>query len=503
MLKSGKQMTPEFIRLLILEKVRSLSFGRDIVSALLVFVFVGFLFFYLVGLAVFLGLILKNFFEVQDVPSFLNKAAVFYLFAEFLIRFLIQKKPLFDLNSFLHLPIKRSGIIHYLLARSLFSPFSLLVIILFVPVTISDINPVYGPLYASLWVATLFFFSIAMHNLVLWLKEVIDERFIGTVSIFVISVMPFLLLYFNVINIGEITAPFFSLSLSGPEPMIVSILVCLVCYLLIHRRYLGNAYLDRVTKRGFAFMSGSGRDLFSRFGVAGTYADMELKLILRHKKSRGFLIMSMLFLLYGLFMYGMSGSDESLMEASGIHLFVGIFIVSIFFINYGQFFLSWNSNSFDFFMVQQHGLEALFRGKLLLLIVITIFLYLLSLPYVYFGWQIVIFHTVALLYSIGVGIHFVTRLSMWEPKPMDINRGAMFNYEGIGFAQFLMAIPFFVLPYVIYAPVSFLFDPYTGLAAVGFFGFTGIVFRDKIILYNVKQLQARRHKISSTFRQGT
>ncbi|MDZ7756473.1 DUF5687 family protein [Rhodohalobacter sp.] len=227
MLKSGKQIAPEFIRLFLLEKVRSLSFGRDVVSALLMFIFIGFLLFYLVGLAVFLGLILKNLFEVQDVPSFLNEGAVFYLLAEFLIRFTFQKKPLFDLNSFLHLPIKKSGIIHYLLARSLFSPFSLLVIILFVPVTISDINPVYGPLYSSLWIATLFFLSIAMHNLVLWLKEVNDERFIGTVSVFTITVAPFLLLYFDVINLGEITAPFFNLSLLGPVPLIVSIVVCI------------------------------------------------------------------------------------------------------------------------------------------------------------------------------------------------------------------------------------------------------------------------------------
>jgi hypothetical protein len=86
---------------------------------------------------------------------------------------------------------------------------------------------------------------------------------------------------------------------------------------------------------------------------------------------------------------------------------------------------------------------------------------------------------------------------------MDINKGVMFNYEGVGFAQFLMGIPFFVLPYVIYVPVSYLFDSYSAMAAVGLFGLTGIVFYDKIVSYNVRQLQAKRHQISSTFRQGT
>lgn len=494
-------MAPEFIRLFALEKVRSLSFGRDLVSGLLVFVFVFFIFFYLIGIAVYLGLILKNLFEVQDVPVFLNKAVVFYLLAEFMIRYVLQKKPLFDLNSFLHLPVKKSGIINYLLVKSLFSPFSILVIILFLPVTISDLNPVYGPLYSTLWLASLFFFSIAVHYLVLWLKEIINGRFTGTLIIFGIITIPFVLLYFNVVNIGDYTAQFFGLSASGPVPLITSMLFCAFSYKVIHRRYLGSAYLDRMD-REVAFVGGFGKNLFGRFGVAGTYADAELKLILRHKKSRGFLILSLVFLFYGLFMYRM-GTGESLMESSGIYLFVGIFIVSIFLINYGQFFLSWNSPSFDFYMVKNHGIEELVRGKILVLSTVSIFLYLLAMPYVYLGWQILIFHTVALLYNIGIGTHVITGLSMWEPKPMDINKQAMFNYEGIGFAQFLMGIPFFVLPYVIYVPINSLFDPYAALAAVGIFGITGIIYHDKIISYNVRRLEGKRHKISSTFRQGT
>lgn len=502
MLKSGIQMVPEFIRLLVLEKIRSLSFGRDLVSSLLVLVFIFFILSYLLGIAVFLGLILKNVFEVQNVPEFLNQAAAFYLIAEFLTRFIMQKKPLFDLNRYLHLPVKKSGIIHYLLWRSLISPFSLLVILLFVPVTITDISTVYGPFYSTLWLITLFFLSIAIHFLVLWLKEVNDGRFIGTVSLYVITAVPFVLLYFEFINIGEITAPFFALSLSGIIPLFTSLIACISCYTLAYQRYLGNAYLDRVTKQGFAFMSGAGKDIFSRFGVAGTYADTELKLILRHKKSRGYLLLSLFFLLYGLFMY-QNATGETLMEFAGLNLFVGIFIISMFFLNYAQFFLSWSSASFDFFMVNQHGLEALVRGKLLLLIAITFLTYLLSLPYIYFGWQILILHTVALLYNIGIGIHVLIRFSMWEPKPMDINKGAMFNYDGIGISQFLMGIPFFILPYVIYLPISYLFDAYTALAAVGLFGLTGILFYEKIISYNVRKLKNNRHKISSIFRQGT
>lgn len=495
-------MTPEFIRLLALEKMRSFSFGRDLLSAILLFVLIGFILFYLLGISVFLGLILRNVFEIQHIPSFLNMAAIYYLLAEFLTRFFIQKKPLLDLYRYLHLPIKRSGIIHFLLVRSLFTPFSLLVLLLFLPVTITDISPVYGPLYATLWLGTLFFFSIAMHFLVLWFKEVNSGRIGGTISVFILAILPFVLLYFNSINIGTVSAPFFALSHTGPVALIIGLASCITGYLIIFRRYLGSAYLEEGPKQAFSLFGGSGTNLFSRFGIAGTLADMELKLILRHKKSRGYLIMSLLFLSYGLLFYGQSSSDGT-SEISGLYLFVGVFITSIFFVQYGQFFLSWTSASFDFFITKKYGLESLVRGKLLLLISFTIITYLLSLPYIYFGWHIFVLHTAALFYNIGIGIHIIVFLSLWEPKPIDINKGALFNYDGIGIAQFLMAIPFFALPYFIYVPISMLADPYTGIVAVGLFGLTGLIFFEKFVAYTMRKLRNHRYKISSSFRRGT
>ncbi len=494
-------MAPEFIRLFVLEKVRSLSLGRDILTVALTFIFIAFILVYLAGFALFFGTILKDFFEIQDVPAFLNVAALYYLFCELSTRFILQKKPLFELRNILHLPVKKTGVIHYLLSRSLFSPFSLLVIILFLPVTITEISPIYGPIHAAYWLSTLLFLSFAMHFLVLWLKQVIDGSLIGIIAFFGIAIAPFILLYFGLFTVGEVTAPFFALSISGPASLVVAIVFMCICYLLIHRTYRSKAYLDSVSRKGMDFLSGTHKDLFSRFGVAGMYADTELKLILRHKRSRSYLIMSLLFLFYGLIFYRNDGGGL-VMEIPGFSLFIGIFIISIFFINYGQFFISWNTASFDYYMLKHHGLEALVRGKMLVLITVSLFLYLLSMPYLYFGWQIIILHTVALLYNIGIGVHVVVRLALWQPKPMDINKGAMFNYEGTGIAQFLIGIPFFALPYVIYVPVSFLFDAYTALAAVGLFGIIGIIFYDKMVAYSVRALHANRHNISSRFRQS-
>lgn len=495
-------MTPEFIRLLALEKFRSVSFGRDIVSALFTLLLIAFILFYLVGIAVFLGMILENVFEIQNIPSFLNTTAIYYLLAEFLTRFFLQKKPLFDLNRYLHLPIKRSGIIHFLLGRSLLSTFSIVVIILFLPITITHVSASYGALSAAMWLGTLVMLSLSMHWLVLWMKEIIARTLPGLITMLVVVTLPFVLFYFNIFNIGLYTAPFFSMALSGPVPIIISLVLCFLFYRLIYGYYSRNAYLDQtVTPASFTY-TGSGAGLFSRFGVAGTLADLELKLILRHKKSRGYLGMSILFLFYGLIFYDMPAADESFVII-GLHLFVGVFITGLFFLQYAQLFLSWSSSFFDFFMIKHHGLRDLVRGKLLLLSMTTVLAYILSLPYVYFGWQILLIHTAGLLFNLGFGIHIIVLMSFWEPKPMDINKGAMFNYDGIGLSQFLMAIPFFLAPYIIYMPVYIVFDAYTALAAVCVTGLTGILFQKQFINMSVKLLDRNRHKISSSFRRGT
>jgi hypothetical protein len=495
-------MTPEFIRLLFLERVRSFSFGRDLISSIMVLVLIVFILFYLVGIAIFMGLILKNELGVEDVPAFLNSAAVYYLLGEFILRFFLQKTPLFDLNRYLHLPIKRSGIIHFLLGKSMLSTFSVMALILFLPITITEISAAHGPLYGIQWLATLITFSISLHWLVLWMKDVISRKHLAFTALLLLPAVPFILLYFNLFNIGAYTAPFFSMSQSGPIPLTIAFVVCLLCYRLTFSNYVNNAYTDQVKKPSAFAFSGGGTGLFSRFGMPGIIAETELKLILRHKKSRSYLIMSLLFLFYGLLFYELPEPGESF-ELNGLHIFVGVFITALFFVQFGQFFLSWNSSFLDFYLKRKNGIRDLIRGKLLLLSMSCVAAFLLALPYVYFGWQILLVHITALLYNVGIGIHIIVISSLWKPKPMDINKGGMFNYDGIGVAQFLMAIPFFIAPYIIYAPVALLANSYAALAALSFTGLLGLLFYNRLTDISISIVENNRYKISSFFRRGT
>lgn len=499
MLKSGRQILLPLLKLAVHETLRSVSYTRNMLTGFIVFLVLAFLFLQVIGVAVFLGLILRNNFYVENIPAFLSAASAFYLLAEFIFRFFMQKPPTFDFGKFLHLPIRRSGIVHYLFIRSLFTLFTFFVILLFTPIAISELSNSYGPAGAASWLFTLFFLSLSLHWLVLWIKQSGKGGFLKAIAIISLASLPFALLYFGIFNFGTFTAPFFYLTFSSPVPLLASASVCLLLYIAAFLKYFQNAYTDFDTTRRDSAFTGK-IDFLSGYGLAGKLADTELMMILRHKKSRGYLIVSVVFLFYGLLFYQASDAGTALFSPF-LYLFIGAFITGSFVLQYGQLLLSWNSSYFDFFMAKKGGLEALIKSKYLLFLVTMLVAYVLTLPYFYFGWEIIVYHTAGLFYNAGIGVHLIIYMSLWKPKPMDINKGAMFNYDGVGIAQFIMIIPYILVMYAIFFLFRIFLDDYGALIALGVLGMAGLIFQDKLLALSIKKLHRERHVISNSFRQ--
>ena len=277
-------------------------------------------------------------------------------------------------------------------------------------------------------------------------------------------------------------------------------LVFLGLHRLAYTYYYNNAYLEDLTQDEDVRFVNQEFGIFNRFGLAGELANLEWKLIIRHKKSRTYLMLAGFFLLYGLIFY--ANPQYSTEEGfSHMFVFVGSFITGIFMLQYGQLFLSWNSANFDFFLQKRDGVESLIKGKYLLFIATSCLCFLLSVPYVFFGWDILLIHIATFLFNMGVIMHLVIYLSLWKPKPMDLNKGAMFNYEGVGIAQFLMIIPMFLAPYVVYLPFALLVNQYVGLLALGIIGVAGILAFPYLSNLPVRRVLNNRYEISSSFRQ--
>jgi hypothetical protein len=380
------------------------------------------------------------------------------------------------------------------------SPLNVIALLLFLPFGVEAVQEEYGVIGLVSWLGTLLCLSWSLHWFMLWFKQRFEDSLVGLGVVFLVVLLSGGTTYLGWFNVGALLAPFFTAATQSIFPLMGMLLLLGLVYALSYRYYVSHAYLEELGEEEEYRVAGQSFGLFSRFGMAGELANLEWKLILRHKKSRTYLMLSAFFLLYGLIFYT-NPAYQSETGISPIYIFVGVFITGIFMIQYGQLFLSWNSSNFDFFLSRRLGIESLVRGKYLLLASISVLCFIASVPYVYFGVDILLVHIATFLFNVGVMLHLIIYWSLWKPKPMDINKGAMFNYEGIGAAQFLIIIPMMGGPYLVYLPFSLLLGDYAGLLALGIAGIAGILGFNKLSQININKIKSNRYKISSSFRQ--
>jgi hypothetical protein len=170
-------------------------------------------------------------------------------------------------------------------------------------------------------------------------------------------------------------------------------------------------------------------------------------------------------------------------------------------INYGQLLFSWQGCHFDFTLTRPISVRHFIESKYWLLSASMLIAFVLSLPYAYFGWKIILVHLAIMLFNMGINVFIMMNIAMWGPKRIDLKNGDIFNYEGIGAAQYVMAFPILLAPYVFYLPFSFLVSSEVGILAVGSVGLTGFALRPYLINLTTKRLENRKYLIAAGFRK--
>ncbi len=478
---------------------RSVSFSKELTTTILLTLF-GLMFLgYSLALGFALDRIITNGLKHEDSFQFLNGLLLYYFVFEFMIRYFLQNLPVLDVQPYLHLPLKRSRIVHYLLVKSLSHGMNILVFILFSPFAFTAIANRFGMASAFSWILTLGLISFCLHYLVLLFKKGLDDTIWGLLTL--VGIFSFLGAsdYYGWFKLSDLSASLFALTAQGYFLVMIFSLLFLSIYFFSFRFFLNGMYPEEVSF-GKSNAWGKNQDLsfLQNFGSLGDWINLEIKLIIRNKRPRTILFLSTFFLLYGLIFYN---NDTYTEKMPGFLLFVGIFITGIFMINYGQFLFSWQSGHFDFTLTRPISLRQYIESKYWLLSTVTVICFLLSVPYVYFGWKIILIHAAMTLFNLGINIFVVMNVSMWEPKKIDLKKGATFNYEGVGAAQWLMSIPLLLGPYLFYLPFSLMGYPTAGILAVGGVGLVGILFRTYLLEVTVRRLEQRRYTIAAGFRK--
>lgn len=463
-------------------------------------VFLGFAAVVLTVYVLLLGLVLNKLIEIIQPESnhieVLNGIIIYYFAFEFFIRFFLQNVPVLAIQPYLHLPMRKRKIVHFMLRKSQISVFNLLALLLFTPFAFVEIMPEYGLIPALGWIVTMLGLVFSVHFLTILFKKKLNEYPNLLIIIAGFFLVVGLLDFYGYFSLSVISGNLFQAIIEQPAFAAIPIVLWFLIYRANYTFLINNTYPEEIANKKKQSKISGDFAFLKKFGKTGELIALELKLILRHKRPKNTIMLAGFLLFYGLIFY----PQEVYQEMNWIFLFVGIFITGLFFIQYGQFLLSWEGGYFDFVLTRKVTFKQYFEAKYYLFVATSTIAFTLSLGYAYFGIDIVFINLAAFLFNIGVNVFLVMRIALFNPKKIDLSKRAAFNYEGVGAAQFLIAIPVLLLPYVIYAPFLLLGVGKYGLLLLGVVGLVGFLLRDKWIDYITNAFIKNRHKIAAGFR---
>lgn len=464
-------------------------------------IFLGFALLYLLGLATIIGIgmesVIGKLFPEKDVFYVFNGFILYYFAIDFIIRMQLQELPTLSIAPYLHLKIPRHIIVRFLNIRSLFSAFNILPLFIFIPFSCTAIASVYGSCVATMYVVAIVSLCAFNNYAVMYIKRLTTMSAKAVVIVILTIAALASLEYFKILSISAISNQIFECLALYPLTGFIFSFAAILLFIMNTKYLRRNMYIEELRTAEAKKMS-TDYPILDRFGPAGVLAALELKLILRHKRTRSLLIMSLFFMLYGFLFY-----KKDLIESNQINMliFAAVFMTGSSLTMYGQFMFGWQANHFDGLMVSKINLKNFITAKFLLFTIISTIVLLITSLYGLISLKVLYIQVAAYFYNLGIGTVIVLYFATWNSKAISLNKRATFNYQGVSATQFILTIPYFLVPYFFYFPFAYAEHPYWGVACLGLAGLIGLFMRQYWITFLVNALNKRKYRIAEGFRE--
>ncbi|WP_335973038.1 DUF5687 family protein [Gaetbulibacter jejuensis] len=453
--------------------------------------------FLIVGVAIYP--ILKDQFPDQDPLLIVNSYIFYWIIVDVLMRFFFQKLPVMSVKPLLTLPVKRSKVVNYVLGKSAFSFFNFLPMFAIIPFGIMLLINDYSTVSVLVWVLTILCITLIINFLNFILESFSAETELSFLPVIAISGGLFALNYFNIISFTDLVAQAVNGVYNNPVLLLVPILILIALYVVNFKMLRKKLFLDSSLKSNIKEVNSSNLEWTRKFGDSAPFMQLDLRLIWRNKRPRSSVFILIIGLLYGLFFY----PNPTYSEMPWIFGFVGIFVTGIFLINFGQFVPAWDSGYYKMLMSQNIQYKQYLKSKFNLMAFSVVVMLVLSIPYVYFGWNILLAHVAAAIYNIGVNTHVILLGGSFNRKKIDLNQRAAFNYQGTGAVQWLIGLPLMLLPLVIFGISYWLTNFEIACLILALIGVVGIVFHQKLMKLIVDKYLASKYKMIDAFSQDS
>lgn len=480
------------------KEIRSSIWQKNVALNIVIGFFMVIMLMYLLVLGVLLDKLLEDLVKDANADITLSKIIIYYFILMFLMRFFLQSLPAMEIIPYLHLRIKRSTIGWFMLFKSLTSFFNFIPFLLFLPFALGYMTEEFSGFQAFIWFSAVFLFELTSNFKLIYFKR----KFTLNPKLILLLIGGIVLLValdkFDLFSISEISLWYFT-QLNANWMWVLLPLFSTVIFVFWNLGMIRkNSYLDDLSPKKTEGENLSARlNLLQNFGKTGELVLGEIKLILRNKRSKSVVFLIPFFLLYGLFFYPQDVYKDSM----AFLVFVGIFVTGGFLIAYGQYLMAWESSHFDFILSSNIGIHDYFKAKYFLLVIPTLILYFFTIPYMFFGMKIFWMNLATLFYNLGVNAPLLLFMASFNKKRMDLSKGAMMNYQGVGANNFVLVLPLMAAPMIIYWPISALFGFVPAVLTLAGLGVIGLLFNQSLIKMAVNNFQKKRYQIAEGYRQ--
>lgn len=438
--------------------------------------------------------ILKKEFPLQDPLTILNSILLFVFVSELIIRYLMQKLPVMNIKPMLLLAINKNKLVNYVLLKSIFSFFNIVSLFFYIPFAVVLIKEGYGIVNVLGWLTGLLFVVLSLNYVNFLINKSKKALFIlGPLFISIIGLQQYQLL-----NLKSISLLLFNNLYDQPLAVCIPFALTVFFYFLNFKELKGKLYLDANVSEKTQEATLHDLSFVDRFGSLAPFLKNDVRLICRNKRPRTVFFMSFLFLLYAVIFFS-DGVYEEKMPA--FLIFAALFVTGGFIMNFGQFIPAWDSSYYKMVMSQNISYRTFLESKWLLMVSFTFVLYVLSIPYLFYGVDKFLMISAGAIFNIGFNSLFVLFAGSFNRKSIDLTKGGFGNTQGMSATQFLIIIPMMGVPMFLFWVFNKFMSFNIGIIAIAILGIVTFIFKNYFMTLIEKKYIKNKYATIHAFNQ--
>ncbi|MFT6794887.1 MAG: hypothetical protein ACJART_000018 [Maribacter sp.] len=472
---------------------RSSTFGKSLGIKILMGFFGVMMLFYLAAAGGGMYFILKKIFPNQSPMWTISQYFIYWILIELFLRYFMQKLPVMDIKPFLTTPVKKSAIAHYILGRSGVSIYNLLSLFFFVPFAIVLLFHGYPVLNVLLWVVAIFAIVLCVN----YINLLINKNDKALITIGGLIVLGYALDYFQVFDVKAFFAPMFHALYAYPLATLVPVGFAALIYYVNYKYLRAKIYLDATLKPKTIKANTSDMAWAKKFGEMGPFLQLDLKMIWRNKRTKSQVFISLLFVFYGLIFY----TQDIYSDMMPMKVFLGVFMTGIFLSNFGQFIPAWDCSYYSMMMSQNIPLRKYLESKATLISVSVAVMFLLTIPYIYFGWEALAINFACALYNLGVNIPVILFFGSFNKKRIELDQSPFGNMQGTSATQFLIMLPVLIAPIVLFSIFYYAISFKAAIIVLSVLGVIGFSMKNYLLNLITEQYRKKKYGMIAGFKE--